>query len=126
MSTVVDARGEACPRPVVLTKKALEQADEVTTIVDNDTAKENVSRLAVERFADRSQGREPYPSYFAGLEQRQVGYRETDPMRKLREGHLSSHQHQIQIYRYFHQFNSKYQVIVRMLWFYVSHKNHYV
>ena len=47
MSTVTDARGLACPRPVVLTKKALEQAEEVTTIVDNITAKENVSRLAV-------------------------------------------------------------------------------
>jgi selenium metabolism protein YedF len=35
-----------CPHPVVLTKKALEEADEVTTIVDNETAKENVSRLA--------------------------------------------------------------------------------
>lgn len=47
MSTTIDARGLACPHPVVLTKKALEEADEVTTIVDNETAKENVSRLAV-------------------------------------------------------------------------------
>ena len=47
MSTTIDARGLACPQPVVLTKKALEEADEVTTIVDNETAKENVSRLAV-------------------------------------------------------------------------------
>ena len=46
MSTTIDARGLACPHPVVLTKKALEEADEVTTIVDNETAKENVSRLA--------------------------------------------------------------------------------
>ena len=49
MSTTIDARGLACPQPVVLTKKALEEADEVTTIVDNETAKENVSRLAVSR-----------------------------------------------------------------------------
>lgn len=47
---VVDARGLACPTPVVLTKKALEEADEVQVIVDNPTAKENVSRMA------RSQG----------------------------------------------------------------------
>jgi selenium metabolism protein YedF len=46
MAITVDARGLACPHPVVLTKKALEEADEVTTIVDNETAKENVSRLA--------------------------------------------------------------------------------
>jgi len=46
MATTIDARGLTCPQPVVLTKKALEEADEVTTIVDNETAKENVSRLA--------------------------------------------------------------------------------
>jgi selenium metabolism protein YedF len=46
MSTTIDARGLACPHPVVLTKKALEESDKVTTIVDNETAKENVSRLA--------------------------------------------------------------------------------
>ena len=35
---VVDARNLPCPQPVVLTKKALEEADEVTTIVDNEAA----------------------------------------------------------------------------------------
>ncbi len=47
MATTIDARGLTCPQPVVLTKKALEEADEVTTIVDNETAKANVTRLAV-------------------------------------------------------------------------------
>jgi selenium metabolism protein YedF len=42
----VDARGMACPQPVVLTKKALEKADSVTVLVDNETAAQNVSRLA--------------------------------------------------------------------------------
>jgi len=46
MAKVVDARGLECPQPVVLTNKALEGSDEVTTIVDNEIAKENVSRLA--------------------------------------------------------------------------------
>lgn len=46
MSRVVDARGLACPQPVVLTGKALAQADHVTTIVDNPVAVENVTRLA--------------------------------------------------------------------------------
>jgi selenium metabolism protein YedF len=46
MDIVVDARGLACPEPVVLTSRALEKADEITTIVDNQVAKENVSRLA--------------------------------------------------------------------------------
>ena len=46
MSKVVDARGLECPQPVVLTNRALGESDEVTTIVDNEVAKENVSRLA--------------------------------------------------------------------------------
>ena len=46
VTKIVDARGLACPQPVVLTKKALEEVDQLTTIVDNATARENVSRLA--------------------------------------------------------------------------------
>ncbi len=44
----VDARGMNCPLPVIETKKALEEISKgrVTTIVDNEVAKENVSRLA--------------------------------------------------------------------------------
>lgn len=44
----IDARGLVCPQPVILTKKALEEIEEgeVVAIVDNITAKENVSRLA--------------------------------------------------------------------------------
>jgi len=44
----IDARGLVCPQPVILTKKALEEMTEgeVLTIVDNITARENVSRLA--------------------------------------------------------------------------------
>lgn len=46
MRQVVDARGLACPQPVVLTGKALAVADEVTVLVDDPVAVENVSRLA--------------------------------------------------------------------------------
>jgi selenium metabolism protein YedF len=46
MTKVLDARGLPCPQPVVLTKKAIAEADEVTTIVDNETAMHNVSRIA--------------------------------------------------------------------------------
>ncbi len=46
MSMIIDARGLACPQPVVLTKKALEKVEDLTVIVDNMTAKQNVSRLA--------------------------------------------------------------------------------
>ena len=46
MSELVDAKGLACPEPVILTKKALDAHDEVTVLVDNATALENVKRLA--------------------------------------------------------------------------------
>lgn len=48
MRKQVDARKEACPKPVIMTKKALDDILEgvVTTIVDNEVAKENVSKLA--------------------------------------------------------------------------------
>ena len=49
MSKIVDARGLACPQPVVLTRNALQESDAVTTIVDNETAKSNVSRLAAKQ-----------------------------------------------------------------------------
>lgn len=48
MEVKIDARGLACPKPVIETKKALEGINEgnIITIVDNNAAKENVSRLA--------------------------------------------------------------------------------
>ena len=48
MRLEVDARGMQCPKPVIETKKAMEKVNEgtVTTIVDNDIAKENVTKLA--------------------------------------------------------------------------------
>lgn len=48
MRIEVDARNKACPKPVIMTKKALDDIVEgvITTIVDNEVAKENVSKLA--------------------------------------------------------------------------------
>lgn len=48
MNKEIDARGMNCPLPVIHTKKALENIDKgrITTIVDNEAAKENVSKLA--------------------------------------------------------------------------------
>jgi selenium metabolism protein YedF len=44
----VDARGQACPKPVIMTKRELDNIEEgvVVTIVDNEVAKNNVSKLA--------------------------------------------------------------------------------
>jgi selenium metabolism protein YedF len=46
MTKIVDARGLACPQPVIQTRKALGQSAVVTTIVDNETAQHNVTRMA--------------------------------------------------------------------------------
>lgn len=49
MTFVVDARKLPCPQPVVLTIKAMEESDDITTIVSSKIAKENVTRLARDR-----------------------------------------------------------------------------
>jgi len=46
MSEIINAKGLSCPQPVILTKKALEAYSDVVVLVDNTTAKENISRLA--------------------------------------------------------------------------------
>jgi tRNA 2-thiouridine synthesizing protein A len=47
MKVTVDARGLACPEPVLLANKAIAENEEVTVLVDNDIAVENIRRLAV-------------------------------------------------------------------------------
>jgi len=46
MSKILDARGLACPKPVIETRKALQTDRSLTVIVDNKAASQNVSRLA--------------------------------------------------------------------------------
>ncbi|MBF0243083.1 MAG: sulfurtransferase-like selenium metabolism protein YedF [Desulfamplus sp.] len=59
MSKIVDARGLSCPAPVLMAKKAIDDAtqdsskgesiDEITVIVDNEASMENVSRFLTSR-----------------------------------------------------------------------------
>lgn len=66
MKKEVDARNQACPKPVIMTKKALDEIAEgvITTIVDNEVAKENVSKLAkslnLEYIVDKGVSNEYY------------------------------------------------------------------
>jgi len=46
VARVVDARGLPCPQPVIMTRNALQESSEVMTIVDNETAQHNVTRMA--------------------------------------------------------------------------------
>ncbi len=47
MAKILDARGLACPAPVLLVKDAVEQRDllELTVMVDNEASRENVTRF---------------------------------------------------------------------------------
>lgn len=46
MRVEVDARGLACPKPVIMTKKEIDKgSSDIVTIVDNEIAKENVTKL---------------------------------------------------------------------------------
>ena len=61
MSVTVDARGLACPQPVIMAKKAIEENEQITVLVDNDMAVENIRRLAVKMacgFSVTEKGRE--------------------------------------------------------------------
>ena len=47
---IIDARGCACPEPVLKTKRGLEANPQgIEVIVDNNTAKENIKRFAGNR-----------------------------------------------------------------------------
>jgi selenium metabolism protein YedF len=46
MSETINAKGLACPEPVLVTKKALESYSDVVVLVDNMTAMENIKRFA--------------------------------------------------------------------------------
>ena len=47
MSPIIDARGKACPTPVIMAKKAISVGESTfTVLVDNTTAVENLKRLA--------------------------------------------------------------------------------
>ena len=42
----IDARGLACPQPVIMTKKTIESGKNCVVIVDNEAARDNVCRMA--------------------------------------------------------------------------------
>ncbi len=45
----IDAKGLACPQPVILAKKALDEHGDAIILVDNQTAVENVTRMGKSR-----------------------------------------------------------------------------
>ncbi|MDQ5985071.1 MAG: hypothetical protein CSYNP_00775 [Syntrophus sp. SKADARSKE-3] len=78
MPVTIDARGLACPQPVILAKKAIEDNQAMTILVDNDAAVENIRRLAVKMactvsVTDRGNGiREIFLARTAASEEHQM------------------------------------------------------
>jgi len=71
MSKTLDARGWACPKPVLETKKALQTESMLTVIVDNRAAKENVSRLA-DKAGHRFQVEQKEEDFYIHIEKSDV------------------------------------------------------
>jgi selenium metabolism protein YedF len=46
MTTTIDARGLPCPQPVILTRRAMQHADYVVTLVDGETPLHNITHMA--------------------------------------------------------------------------------
>jgi selenium metabolism protein YedF len=46
MPRIIDARGLACPQPVLLARKGTAESDRIIVIVDNETALHNVARMS--------------------------------------------------------------------------------
>ena len=46
MPETIDARGLTCPQPVILTRKAMVDSPELVTIVNSETSRDNVRRMA--------------------------------------------------------------------------------
>jgi selenium metabolism protein YedF len=61
MNDVVDARGLACPEPVVMTRQALrDAAGPLSVLVDNPAARDNVTRFAASRGCRVTVGEEDH------------------------------------------------------------------
>lgn len=84
MRIVLDARGWACPKPVLETKKLLQSEDVITVIVDNRAARENVSRLASKsgckvRIEEKDDGTHLHIEKEAGASAQEVTEKEPEP-----------------------------------------------
>jgi selenium metabolism protein YedF len=80
MSELIDAKGLACPEPVILTKKALTAHDDVTVLVDNTTALENVKRFGVASACAVDVAEEAGGIYRIRLVKRESGRAPSDEM----------------------------------------------
>lgn len=74
---IVDARKKACPQPVIMTKKEVDAGEiEMTVIVDNETAKENVLKFG-NKLHFNTQAEEKSDGIYIYLEKKGVSSCET-------------------------------------------------
>lgn len=59
----IDARGLDCPKPVIKTKKVLEEHGEAEVLVDNEVAAENVKKLGIKMGAKVTKVKEDDENY---------------------------------------------------------------
>lgn len=59
----IDARGLDCPKPVIKTKKVLEEHGEAEVLVDNEVAAENVKKLGIKMGAKVTKVKESDENY---------------------------------------------------------------
>jgi selenium metabolism protein YedF len=59
----IDARGLDCPKPVIKTKKVLEEQGEAEVLVDNEVAAENVKKLGIKMGAKVTKVKESEENY---------------------------------------------------------------
>jgi len=91
MRIEVDARGQECPKPVIMTKKELDRIKSgiVTTIVDNEVAKNNVSKLAISYgysfIIDKGEGNEYYIHITKGGVEDNPGLSKSNDEEELKE-----------------------------------------
>ncbi|MGM0500265.1 MAG: sulfurtransferase-like selenium metabolism protein YedF [Bacillota bacterium] len=74
----IDAKGLACPKPVVLAKKAITSNQEVLVIVDNQTAASNLTKLGKKMGAEVSVVEESETEFKVMFKKKKSSDNETD------------------------------------------------
>jgi selenium metabolism protein YedF len=77
MPKIIDARGLACPQPVILARKGLMDSSRIITIVDNETAQQNVTRMAV-KAGCRVQEEKRADGIYLDIDRGGAPFKETD------------------------------------------------
>lgn len=86
MRETINAKGLACPQPVILTKKMLETCDQVTVLVDNTTAVENINRFGKSIGCTVTVFNEPDETFRLELTRQHSGNPENPPMERIQCG----------------------------------------